>query len=224
MAQCNVCRLAGNLEIYRDGILLSGIVSAALTAGTDIIVTPDTEELLKGPTTGSLNIVAYPYLAVNGEPIGDRLLNSRCRGRASVNIDWVRRYDCDTNTLHFIPRKGGRSYLEGEFDQNVLRLERELVSYTTFQADAAGGPHTPYMLTTHTDGWNLQYFGLPIAFSSAGPLDLGTILLVEREGGSYVLPLGTELYLTAFELTIDPPFTSRVTYSFLFYLKPEGPC
>jgi hypothetical protein len=229
---CAVCKIVGNLEVYIGDEEIAGIVSASLSASTDIYKTPD-DVVLIGPTTGTLSLVAYPYIAIDGKPtyispFGDRLLGTPCRGRASVQVEWVRRYDCDTNRLYFIPKKGGRSFIEGEFPPEVLELVDDIggiISYKTFSADASQGPHRHYLLTDHTDGFGLRYNARPISFDSSSPVDVEVDIRLQERGGngdSFVIPEGARLYLSSFEITVEPPLTSRVTYNFIFYFVPEG--
>jgi len=60
------CNIAGAFDIEYDGI-----ISASMTAGTDIKLTAD-EIVLVGPTLGTINIQAYPCLLYTSPSPRDR--------------------------------------------------------------------------------------------------------------------------------------------------------
>lgn len=183
MAGCG-CNIAGMFP----GLGGQGIISANLKSDTQIIITSD-NQILIGPTIGQLSVTGY------GE------CRYSCPGRAGVSYEWMQRYDCMSDKIYMIPRGGDRSYMEGEVGSiNITSL----VSYTGFSASAGGGPHSIYLSSSHTDGYNLSYTGSPISVrgrnTSAGVV------------GSLIN--GTA-YLTSFTWEQQPPNLPIASYSFL---------
>jgi hypothetical protein len=74
-------------------------------------------------------------------------------------------------------------------------------------ANASGGPASPFFLSDREDGYNLKYAGNPIAIESGKPQ-------------MYTISLGfvgtIEAFLQSFSLTVSPPDVARVQYSFVF--------
>jgi hypothetical protein len=195
------CNIAGAFDIEYDGI-----ISASMSAGTDIKLTAD-EIVLIGPTLGTINITAYPY-AANPSTNLERTLGVTCPTRVQAQINWVRRYDCDNDIYYFIPQRGGTASIEGETPEGVSFEQGPFLNYRSFNASASSGPATVYLDTTHYDGFNLIYTGRPIAFESGRPEPIN--ILASK------LPAGAELYLQSFSLDITPPYQAVVSYSFAF--------
>ncbi|MCK4975444.1 MAG: hypothetical protein KAS36_00770 [Anaerolineales bacterium] len=195
------CNIAGAFDIEYDGI-----ISASMSAGTDIKLTAD-EIILVGPTLGTINIQAYPY-PPNPATNLERTLGVRCPTKVQAQISWVRRYDCDNNIYYFIPQRGGTASIEGETPDGISFEQGPFLGYRSFSASASSGPATVYLDTTHYDGFNLIYTGSPIPFESGRPEPMN--ILASK------LPAGVELYLQSFSMDITPPHNSTVSYSFAF--------
>jgi hypothetical protein len=195
------CNIAAAFQIEYDGI-----ISASMTAGSDIKLTSD-EIVLIGPTLGTINIVAYPYPRMPSSNL-ERTLGVQCPTRVQASLTWQRRYDCDNDIYYFIPTRGGTASIEGEMPSTVSFEQGPFLSYEAFSASASSGPASYYLDTVHYDGFNLIYTGNPIQFESGRP-DVNSFMF-DR------LPLGTELYLQSFSMDITPPHTATVSYSFAF--------
>jgi len=183
MAACG-CNIAGMFP----GLAGEGIISANLKSSTQIIITSD-NQILIGPTIGQLSITGYGGGTYT------------CPGRAGVSYEWLQKYDCMSDTMHMIPRGGDRAYTEGEVGDISIT---SLVSYTGFSASAASGPHSIYLSSSHTDGYNLSYSGDPIAVTGRST-SAGVV-------GSLI---NGKAYLTNFTWEQRPPNLPTASYSFL---------
>lgn len=196
MATCGTCDITGLFPIE-----YTGIISVNMSTSTEITLTA-TNVILTGPTTGTVTMSAYPYT-----PGGDRLLGASCPSSARAELKWIQKYDCLNDTMHFFPAWGGSASISGDPISGVS-LEREVVTYQSMTADASSGPAAPYFYSNQTDGFNLKYTGRPIAINSGRPQSYNIL--------STVLPANTELYLSSFDLSIEPPLRSVVNYNFVF--------
>lgn len=189
------CNLVGLLNTsYR------GIFSAAINGSTEIEVAEDGTVLL-GSTQNNLSIGAYAFL-----PGQDRYLGASCPASAQAQLPWITRRDCSGN-VYFIPRSGGKaSITNGPIDGVSLECSPGIVD-TSFQADAGGGPASPFVSANRVDGFNLIYTGNPIPIDSGYPK-------------MYTINLGfvgsISAYLQSFSLSVNPPDVARVQYSFVF--------
>lgn len=198
MAGC-VCSIAGMLDVGYDGI-----ISASLTAGTDIKVTSE-GVILQGPTLGSLNITAYPFPRDTYNLMD--YFGVQCPSRVGVNMSWVQKYDCDNDIYYFIPIRGGLAYYEGDLPVQ-FSIDTTITSYESMDASAASGPAAVVLQMTHFDVYGLYYNGLPI------PIEAGIPQAYEIFQG--ILPVGAELYLQSFSFSFTPPNDATVNYSFAF--------
>lgn len=198
-----VCQIAASFPIL-DNL---GIISATLRTNVNVSIT-EGELILMGPTFGDLSITAYA-------PLGDEQLP--CAGKASASFQWEQRTDCDwenPDTLglvmitHFIPKGKSKSYMEGSITEKIT-MER-ISNYVNFSASAASGPHTPYIMTNHHDGYHLEYTGGPIQIEIEDQYQPKNIDIFED-----ILPEGTKLYLTSFSWEYNPPNIPNVSYAFL---------
>jgi len=195
MATCE-CNLVGLLNIN-----YSGIISANIDGGTTVEIS-DEGLILLGATINTLSISAYAF-----EPGGDWYLGVTCASQAQAALQWIQKYDCFTDTVHFIPKSGGKSSVTGgPIDNVTLECDPNIVT-ETFSASAQSGPSTAYITTERRDGFNLRYTGRPIPVESGSPspytINLG--------------PAGTIVgYLQSFSLTVAPPQPATVNYSFVF--------
>ena len=185
---------------------LPGVFSASIDGSTTVEIAEDGTVLL-GSSISNLNIGAYAF-----QPGGDRFLGASCAFAAQATIPWVTKEDCVTNTTYFIPRSGGSAsvtnYDESGIDSQLISLSCDPgIENRKFDANAGGGPASPYILSTRKDGYNLIYTGTPIAIESGKPQ-------------MYTISLGfvgsIQAYLQSFSITVDPPSPARVNYSFVF--------
>lgn len=193
---CGTCDLTGLFPIE-----YTGIISVSLSSSTEVNLT-STNVILTGPTTGTISMSAYPYL-----PGQDRILGVNCPSSARAECKWVQKYDCFNSKMHFFPAWGGSASVSGDRIKGVS-LEREVVSYKSMSADASSGPAAPYFYSNQTDGFNLVYTGRPISIESGRPQAYNIL--------SDILPGGTEIYLSSFDISVDPPTRSTVNYNFIF--------
>jgi len=182
------CNIAANFPALHG----LGFISVSLRANTQILIT--TEGLvLTGASVGELSITAYGTYE-----------NFTCPGKAGVSYEWMQRYDCEHDKMYFIPKGGDRSYYEGEVTANISMIKA--VSYETFSASAASGPHTPYLMYPHHDGHDFSYTDRPInvtgRWTGAGPVES-------------LLPADSEVYLTSFTWEQTPPNWPTASYSFI---------
>jgi len=195
VATCE-CNIVGLLSIN-----YSGIVSASID-GSTVVELSEGGLVLLGATVNTLSISAYPF-----SPGGDWFLGATCASSAQAQVNWIQKYDCFTDTMHFIPKSGGKASITGgPIDHISLGCDPGLVT-ESFSASAQGGPATPYITTERRDGFNLIYTGTPIPVNSGVPrpytINLG--------------PVGSiSAYLQSFNLTVNPPGPSTVSYSFVF--------
>ncbi|MCK5027964.1 MAG: hypothetical protein KAS07_06090 [Candidatus Pacebacteria bacterium] len=190
------CSLVGLLNIS-----YSGIISASIGGGTTVEIS-DEGLVLLGATINNLSLSAYAF-----SPGGDWYLGVSCASQAQANLQWIQKYDCFTDTVHFIPKSGGKASITGGPINGVsLECDPNIVT-ETFSASAQSGPSTAYITTERRDGFNLKYTGTPIPIESGSPrpytINLGP-------GGSITA------YLQSFSLSVAPPAPATVQYSFVF--------
>lgn len=195
MANCS-CNLVGLLSVN-----YSGIISANIDGGTTVEIS-DEGLVMLGATINTLGISAYAF-----DPGGDWFLGVTCPSSAQAQIQWIQKYDCFTDTMHFIPKSGGKASITGGPIHGIsLECDPNIVT-STFSASASNGPATVFITNERRDGFNLVYTGRPIPISSASPRP-------------YIINLGPvgsiRAYLQSFTLTVEPPNPATVNYSFVF--------
>ena len=119
----------------------------------------------------------------------------------------IQKYDCFSNTVHLIPKSGGKASITGGPINGVsLQCSPGIIS-STFSANSSSGPATPFREQLREDGFNLIYTGRPIPIQSGSPkaynINLGFVGTIRA-------------YLQSFNLSINPPSPSTVSYSFVF--------
>ena len=192
------CKLVGNLNLPGiDGC----ITSINMSSKAEIISECETD-ILVGPTVGTVSITGYAVTPTGN----DSGVHTGCPGKAGVSITWVRRYDCDTNTLYFIAGGAGSSYIVGDVS-GLAQLHTSFNrTYSTISASSSSGPATIYMETQQEDGYGLVYTGNPISFDSSDNLEFS----------NFIDPTGPTLYLQSFSLDLNPGEIPLATYSFTF--------
>jgi len=196
------CNLVGLLSSN-----IPGIFSASIDGSTTIDISEEDGTVLIGSTVSTLNIGAYAFL-----PGADPFAGASCAVSAQASIPWVTKYNCETDETYFIPKAGGKASITNRVNSGVspsvisLDCNPGIVS-TSFQASAASGPSSPFLLTDREDGFNLVYNGTPISISSGAP-------------SKHIISLGfvgqIEGYLQSFSFQVNPPEPAKVQYSFVF--------
>jgi len=190
------CNIVGLLNINYQGI-----ISASINGGTSIEVADDGTVLI-GATINNLSLSAYPF-----PPGGDFYLGVTCPSSAQASINWLQKYDCFENKTHFIPKAGGKASITGSnIDGVTLGCDPDIVS-SAFDANASGGPTSPYITNYRRDGFNLRFSGTPIPINSGSPQPYNIEL-----GDAGIL----KCYLQSFSLSVSPPQPAVVNYSFVF--------
>lgn len=192
------CHIVGLLSMN-----YSGIISASLNGGTKVSVASDGTVLL-GQTLNTLSISAWAYTP-SPTGVSDRFLGASCAASAQATLRWIQKYDCTTDTTYFIPQAGGAVSITNGPINNVTMTCDPNISSKSFSASASSGPTTAYVENVRKDGYNLVYTGTPIAISSGNPsaynINLG--------------PFSVRAYLQTFSLTVNPPSSATVSYSFV---------
>lgn len=208
MAVCE-CHIAAEFPILGS----VGVISASLRSGTDISIIETacgTQIALTGATRGDFSMTAYA-------PLGSEILE--CPGNASVSFNWETKISCeDANLkLYVIPKGAARASIDGD-TTNQISMTQIGSSYPTFNASASSGPHTPFLLSDHKDGYNFSYNGDPLTVSTNDGKYAKSIPFLQGSlpGGQRIFPVGSELYLTSFSWSYTPPNVPTVSYSFIF--------
>ena len=161
MAGACCCQLVNGLDLG-----IEGIISVSTNSSVEVSAVCG-DEPLEGPITHSVSITGYASTEVW----------LTCPAKAGVNIPYIRKYDCVNNMLYFIFAGQGQSFVSGPVGV-FANLYKSFSTVTSFSASASSGPTTPYMETTQTNGYGLQYSGGPISFSTSelsSPIDLGSL-------------------------------------------------
>lgn len=200
------CKLVGNFELDGRKIDRRGIISISTRSSTDM--NRIGEKIIKGPTIGSLTITAYA---------DDKFFNG-CTSRAGVSLNWINKYDCVKDEVHFIFAGEGKSYIQGDVKGlAVHRYPADTVSYKIVNASASSGPHTLYEFTTQEDGYGLSYRGGPWSFDtkSEGAVTFNMDWLPDNYN---------PLYLQSFNVQAGPNQLPVATYEFVYSFKELGGC
>jgi len=185
------CQLVSGLNIGVDGII------SVSTSSSSEVAAVCGDEPLEGPVTHSVSISGYASKGVW----------MSCPAKAGVNIPYIRKYDCATDTVYFIFAGHGQSFVSGPAGE-FASLYKSFSSVTSFSASASSGPTSVYMSTTQTNGYGLSYTGGPFSFSTsdlASPINLGGTL-----GGNH--------YLQSFNFDAQP----IASYTFVAPMKGGG--
>jgi len=198
------CKLVGNLGIVIPGC----VISINMNSRTDVVKECDGEPLI-GPSTGTVSVNAYatPMRVYHG-----------CQATASVSIPWVKRYDCETDTVHYINAgKGTSSIIGRDYVVRYARIINDIGrTYSNVSANIGSGPANVYSLQEQIDGYGLIYEAGPINFDTSQEstiiMPMGSIVPSE-----FKVPVGaTDLYMQSFNLNLNPGEVPQVSYSFVF--------
>lgn len=196
MVNC-ICNLTNMLSIEYNGIVNASITgSTELTRLLSTCDDPNQEKTLKGASTGSISITAYPY--AQGD---DKYLDVLCESSAQVSINYVNKYDCESEVTHFIMQKGGQASRTGDPITGIT-ISDEVCNYRDMSADASSNPVTPYLDITKYDGYGMVSTLRPLPFDS-GVNQTYTIL-------------GIEAMLQSFSVNVSFPKGAVATYSFVY--------
>lgn len=185
------CQLVGDLKLGMAGC----IISINTNCSTEGIIACGDDQPLPGPSTGTLSITAY---ADNNVWIG-------CAAKAGLTVPYIRKYDCDTDTIYFIPSGQGQSFTSGN-TQGFASVKYVLSTCTALSASSANGPASPYLQETQTNGYGLSYNGGPISIDTTPEMDASSI------GTAFP----DELYIQSFSFDAQPGQLPTVTYSYIF--------
>lgn len=190
MADC--CYLVGNLSGLPEGF-----ISIEVRLGTQVFTTADGESFL-GAAVGQLTATAY------GSATGEL----PCPGRAGVQYDWMQRYDCINDIVHFIPIGKDKAFMEGDVTSEIS-ISNIVASNTMLSASASSGPHTIYMQATHHQGWGFSYTGVPLSVSDRYTDHQSTYDI-------YLPDTIDRLYIVSFNWQHTAPQPAIVQYSYAF--------
>jgi len=211
MADIQCCHIAASFDTNN----VDAIISVSSRSSTEVSKAGD--NILKGPTTGTVSVTGY---AADEVYVG-------CGGRAGVSIPWIRKYDCEKDTIHFIFSGEGKSYTSGSLvmpnsGEDIALLNNTLVdstgspvSYPLVDASAAGGPYSVYFQNNQTDGYGLTYIGAPYAFDTS--TEESTTIDIGFGGWSL-------LYLQSFSIQLVPGQVPTASYEFVFTISDDGNC
>lgn len=210
MANNCECHIAAEFPILGS----MGVISASLRSGTDIAIIETacgTQIALAGATRGDFSMTAYAPLSPSE--------TLKCPGNANVSFNWETKLSCENANmkLYVIPKGASRASIDGD-NTNQISMSQIGNSYPTFNASASSGPHTPFLLSDHKDGYNFYYSGDPLSVSPNDGKYAKSIPFLQGSlpGGQQIFPTGSELYLTSFSWSYTPPNVPTVSYSFIF--------
>lgn len=196
------CRLVGQIDIF------TCVISISMNSRTEVVKECDGVPLI-GPSTGTVSLTAYTNSAS---------IYRGCQASASVSIPWVRKYDCETDTVHYINDGKGNSTIIGE---SYVSPYASIINdtgrrYSNVSASVGSGPTSIYALQEQIDGYGLNYYGGPLNFSSDNESSI-TFGFSSIVPGDFDKPSGaTDLYLQSFNLNLNPGEVPQVSYSFAF--------
>lgn len=186
------CYLVGAYEITTPGI-----ISISTRSSTETSMLGD--NLVVGPTIGNVSVTAYA-----GE-----VIHEGCPAKASVSIPWLRKYDCDTNTIHFIFNGEGNSSITGPLD-NIATINKPAANYSILNASASSGPASIYDEVTQYDGYGLTYVKGPWDFNTSNEDEL----LIDTTISTF-----EPMYLTSFTYSATSGQFPTVSYDFVFTIN-----
>lgn len=187
------CKLVGNLDMGNT----EGIISISSRFSTEVAKAGD--NVIVGPTTGVVSVSAYAgYFSHEG-----------CPGRASVNIPWIRKYDCDNDKVYFIFSGEGESNVSGKID-DLITLNRVVNSYRVLNASASSGPATIYEDDIQYDGYGANYVGDPWQFDTS----LESSVTIDTGIADY-----GPMFLQSFSLQLTANQVPTSSYEFVYSVE-----
>lgn len=192
----DACKLVGNYDISQPGCFTSLSVRCS-TEIASICEGTSNEHILTGPTVQSVSASGYASSDIHvGTP-----------GQASVSLNWMKKYDCNSDILYFIFAGEGQSSISGDIGGLATINNSIDKSCKTFNINSSSGPATIYFEEEEEHGYGLSYVGGPISFKT------------EKEGTEVYLNLGSGVsgyfYLQSFNLSTQPGELPVANYNFV---------
>jgi hypothetical protein len=186
------CFLVGNF----DELLLPTGCFISVNNNINTEVPPNVcDQSVKGMTTGSLNLSAYAGTDIY----------KGCPGRASVQILWQRKYDCDADEVYFIFSGEGRSSMYGDFP--AVSLNKLITTAEILTASSQSGPASLFTKVTQQEGYGMTYNG--------GPINFDTSIHSSCEQSNMGLGVGP-YYLQNFNIELVPGSIPVANYTFAY--------
>lgn len=176
------CQLVGDLDL---GLNIGCIISVNSSCSTEMTNACGADTPYAGPSTQTVTLAGY---AADEIYIG-------CAGSASVNINWLRKYDCVEDKVHFIFAGEGEASITGEV-AGLAEVKYQLgpTDCLALSASSQSGPSSIYTITNQIMGYGMIFRGTPIEFNTDAEgttINLGGLL-----AGTY--------YLQSFSLEMQP--------------------
>lgn len=177
------------------------IVSVNVNTSTDTSKCGDC--LIIGPTVGTISISGYVKDSIH----------AACSGKAGVQIPWVRKYDCESNVVHFLFSGEGKAFTAGDIE-NLAEVNLASDIQILMNASSSSGPGATYSRMEQTNGYGMVYTGGPIGFDTS---EKSTLMF---DGTSVGVPY-SECYMQSFSLDMNSGQVPTASYSFVFFVSPE---
>ena len=200
------CILAGGFVIDLEGCVIS-----VNTSSKAEFVKKCGDQVLTGPSVGSLSINAY---------VEDSIYVG-CPANAGVSMPWLSKYDCndgETGKTHFLFGGEGNSYTSGDIAAYATKNYSSGRSYLSINANASSGPSSLVQSVCRDEGYGLQYTKGPISFNTANQADLVRTAFIPNLGA-----VDNLVYLQSFSIELSPGNIPTASYSFVFAVG-EGDC
>ncbi len=192
MVDC--CYLTSNFYISDD---LGCIISVSVSTSTETSKIGDC--VIVGPTIGTVALSGY---ASDTYHVG-------CPGRASVQLSWIRKYDCDNDVVYFIFSGEGKSQIAGDVGGlATFNPNTKVATNISISASSTAGPSL-YTHMEQEEGYGLKYSGNPIVFNTAVESDLN--FDANKIGAPY-----PDCHLQNFSLECTPGQIPVASYSYVF--------
>ena len=195
----NCCNLVGDLVLGMDGCITS-VSTNCSTEMSNVCGEP-----LPGATIGTVSLTGY----------ADTSIHTGCTGRANVSIPWIRKYDCVSDTTHFLFAGEGQASTVGPVEDYVELHSVLAVTCEAINANSSSGPATIYTRDTQYNGYGMTYTGAPIPFNTT-----------EEQGVIIELPTDVfgdhTFYLQSFNLTLPPGQFPTASYSLVYSIDEAG--
>jgi len=149
--------------------------------------------MLGGYTVGSLNLAGYAGTDIY----------TGCPGSASVQVLWLRKYDCENDKLYFIYAGEGRSSMSGDAYSYVTLNNTYTKKTKIINASSQSGPTSLFTDIEQTEGIGMNYNLEPISFNSSS--ESGCTLSDDRD-----------YYLQNFRIELVPGSIPVANYTFAY--------
>lgn len=168
------CNLAGNI-IVPEGCFISINTNCNIesSASQSICTATSTDS---GPVIETVTVTGYATTIIHkGEA-----------GRAGYSSQLTRKYDCSTDSIQFLCKGEGTSYIVGDVE-GLAVITGSSVSTTGFSCSAASGPASICLYSSQDTGFGMSYSGLPISFSSSSDACTKINLSIGSFSGTFYL-------------------------------------